>query len=406
VIFIKIRPLSIFQVLNDFKVKKAFYIGSIALVLFEIANVYFIMPMYGSQEIPSITIAYFLYNYRWLFRSVLSLMILIGFFKAFNSNFKYAKYLSILVLALVISVLYATNYQMAADKMFLKPTQLILKNAQSSTIKTDKLIIGVALNGQAKAYPIQYLGYHHQVLDSLDNQPIMVTYCTVCRTGRVFQPIINGKIEQFRLVGMDHFNAMFEDKTTKSWWQQATGTAIIGQLKGQTLPEVFSQQMALKQWLLLYPNSQIMQADSTFKEEYEAMETYDLGKGRGKLTGTDSLSWKRKSWVIGIEINGNSKAYDWNRLVKERIINDFVGDKPILLALAADNKSFVAYERFSQTGAFLIQNDTLILDNQHFTLGGALLDAPTTYKFPLKPIKAYQEFWHSWLNFHPKTEKY
>jgi Protein of unknown function (DUF3179) len=384
--------------------KKLFYSGAIAFILFEIANVYFIMPMYGSQEIPSINVAYFLYNYRWLFRSIFSLMILIGFLSAFNSNYKYAKYLSPLILALVIGIFYATNYQMAADKMFLKPTELILKDAQKNKVKTDKLIIGVALNGQAKAYPIQYLGYHHQVLDSIGNQPIMVTYCTVCRTGRVFQPIINGKIEQFRLVGMDHFNAMFEDKTTHSWWQQATGTAIIGQLKGQQLPEFFSQQMALKQWLLLYPNSQIMQADSTFKEEYADMETYDLGKGRGKLTGTDSLSWKRKSWIIGIELNGNSKAYDWNRLVKERVINDFVGDKPILLAVAADNKSFVAYERFSQTRTFSIQNDTLILDNQRFTLGGELLDAP--YRFPLKPIKAYQEFWHSWLNFHPKTEKY
>ncbi len=388
--------------------KKLFYSGAIALILFEIANVYFIMPMYGSQEIPSITIAYFLYNYRWLFRSVFSVMILIGFLSAFNSNYKYAKYLSSLILALVIGVFYATNYQMAADKMFLKPTELILKDTQKNKVKTDKLIIGVALNGQAKAYPIQYLGYHHQVVDSIDNQPIMVTYCTVCRTGRVYQPIINGKIEQFRLVGMDHFNAMFEDKTTHSWWQQATGTAIIGQLKGQQLPEFYSQQMALKQWLLLYPNSQIMQADSTFKEEYADMETYDLGKGRGKLTGTDSLSWKRKSWIIGIELNGNSKAYDWNRLVKERVINDSIGDKSILIALAADNKSFFAFEKSFKNANFLLQNDTLNFDNQCFTINGQLINSTinSTIKIELKPIKAYQEFWHSWLNFHPKTEKY
>ena len=383
--------------------KKVFYIGAIALILFEIANVYFIMPMYGSQEIPSIDVAYFLHTYRWFFRIAFGLMILSSFFKAFNSNYKYAKYLSSSVLALVLGVFYMTNYQMAADSMFLKPTNLILKNAENNKVKTDKLIIGVSLNGQAKAYPIQYLGYHHQVADSIDNQPIMVTYCTVCRTGRVFRPLVHGKIEQFRLVGMDHFNAMFEDKTTKSWWQQATGTAITGVLKGQQLPEVFSQQMALSQWLLLHPNTQIMQADSTFKEEYEAMDTYDLGKGRGKLTETDSLSWNRKSWVIGIEIGENSKAFDWNRLVKERVINDFVGTQPILLALAADNKSFVAYERFSQTSTFLIQNDTLILDNQHFTLNGQATDDNKTV---LKPIHAYQEFWHSWWNFHPKTLKY
>jgi hypothetical protein len=388
--------------------KKLFYSASIAFILFEIANVYFIMPMYGSQEIPSIDVAYFLYNYRWVFRSVLGLMVVLGSLKAFQSKYKYAKYLSSLVLALVIGVSYATNYQMAADEMFLKPTQLILKDAAQSTVKTDKLIIGITLNGQAKAYPIQYLGYHHQVFDSIDNQPIMVTYCTVCRTGRVFQPIVNSKTEQFRLVGMDHFNAMFEDKTTKSWWQQATGIAITGAMKGQQIPEIFSQQMALKQWLLLHPNTQIMQADSTFKQEYADMETYDLGKGRGKLTGTDSLSWKRKSWIIGIDMGGQSKAYDWNRVVKERIVNDVVNNKPILIALAKDSTSFFAFERPSVSSIFSLQNDTLIVGNQYFTLDGECVqkawDSSQTLR--LKPIKAYQEFWHSWLHFHPKTLKY
>jgi Protein of unknown function (DUF3179) len=382
--------------------KKLFYIGAIASILFEIANVYFIMPMYGSQEITSIDVAYFFYTYRWFFRIVFGTMALIGFMGAFNSNYKYAKYLALLVLASAMGIAYMTNFKMAADSMFLQP-KLKLENAENNKVKTEKLIIGVAQNGQAKAYPIQYLGYHHQIIDTIDNQQIMVTYCTVCRTGRVFKPIINGKIEQFRLVGMDHFNAMFEDEITKSWWQQATGTAIAGTLKGQQLPEVFSQQMTLKQWLLLHPNTLIMQADSTFKDEYADMDTYDLGKNRGKLTTSDSLSWNRKSWIIGIELNGKSKAYDWNRLIKERIVNDFIGTQPILLAIAADNKSFVAYERFSPTSLFSIQNDTLILDNQHYTLNGKLVGDD---KLPLKPIKAYQEFWHSWLNFHPKTEKY
>jgi hypothetical protein len=383
--------------------KKLFYVGAMALILFEIANVYFIMPMYGSQEIPSIDIAYFLYAYRWFFRVTFGLMALIGFVSAFKSTYQYAKYLSSLILVLTLGIMYMTNFQMAADSMFLQP-QLTLRNAENNAVKSNKLIIGVALNGAAKAYPIQFLGYHHQIVDTIDNQQIMVTYCTVCRTGRVFQPIVNGKIEQFRLVGMDHFNAMFEDKTTKSWWQQATGTAITGTLKGQQLPEVFSQQMSLEKWLVLHPNSLIMQPDSIFKEAYADMDSYDLGKGRGQLTGTDSLSWNRKSWVVGIEIGQNSKAYDWNRLIKERVINDFVGDKPIVLAVAADNKSFVAYERFSQIKPFSIQHDTLIIDNQYFTFDGKATDI--TNKFYLKPIKAHQEFWHSWLNFHPKTLKY
>ena len=52
---------------------------------------------------------------------------------------------------------------------------------------------------------------------------------------------------------MDHFNAMLEDNTTKSWWRQVTGEAVAGKLKGQQLPEVYSTQTTLKHWLELHP---------------------------------------------------------------------------------------------------------------------------------------------------------
>lgn len=98
------------------------------------------------------------------------------------------------------------------------------------------LVITVERKGDARAYPIELIGYHHQVLDTIDGEPVMVTYCTVCRTGRAFSPLVNGEPETFRLVGMDHYNAMFKDGTrTKSWWRQATGECIAGPLKGQLL---------------------------------------------------------------------------------------------------------------------------------------------------------------------------
>ncbi|HET7178268.1 MAG TPA: hypothetical protein VFI14_01025 [Chryseosolibacter sp.] len=64
--------------------KKLFYIGITGLALFEILNVYFIMPMPGSQRMDTIDIAYFLYRYRWAFRIAFGLMILAGGISAFD----------------------------------------------------------------------------------------------------------------------------------------------------------------------------------------------------------------------------------------------------------------------------------------------------------------------------------
>lgn len=383
--------------------KKLFYIGVIGLILFEFLNVYFIMPMPGSQRVRSIDFAYFLYTWRWVFRGFFTLLLLIGFLKAFQVS----KWFTLGGLALVFAAIYAFNFEMAADAMFYQPKDLQMKNAKASKVEKDRMVIGIELNGEAKAYPISLIAYHHQVLDTLAGKPIMVTYCSVCRTGRIFEPIVGGKPEKFRLVGMDHFNAMFEDATTKSWWRQANGEAITGKLKGQTLPELLSQQTSVEKWLALHPNSLIMQPDANFKTKYDSTAKYEKGKSKSDLTRTDSLSWKDKSWVVGIKIGKESKAFDWLRLKRERVINQQVGKQAIVLVLAADNKSFFAFERPTNDAKFLIKNDTLSLDNrniepQRFTLNGNSVDKSTS----LKRIKAYQEFWHSWQTFHPATEKY
>jgi hypothetical protein len=90
---------------------------------------------------------------------------------------------------------------------------------------------------------------------------------------------------------MDHFNAMFEDKTTGSWWRQANGKAIAGKLKGQTLPELdIDPNRRLTKWLALYPNS-LSDAVliSSFQEEYDSLSNYESGKRKGKLTKRDSV---------------------------------------------------------------------------------------------------------------------
>lgn len=377
--------------------KKLYYIAIIGLLIFEFLNVYFIMPMPGSQRMRSIEIAYFLYTWRWAFRGVLGLIALASFTPAFQAS----KLFSIGTLVVVVSGIYAFNFQMAADSMFYQPKHLQMLDAKQNKITKDRIVVGVVIDGKAKAYPISLIGYHHQVLDTLGGKQIMVTYCTVCRTGRVYEPIVNGKIEHFRLVGMDHFNAMFEDERTKSWWRQANGEAIIGQLKGQTLPELFSLQVSLEKWLQLYPNTLIMQPDVDSKEKYDSTAKYENGKSKSDLTRTDSLSWKDKSWVVGIEIGKDSKAFDWLRLKKERVINEQVGAKAIALVLSADNKSFFAFERPTKDSKFQLQNDTIVVDNQKFMIDGRAVDT----KVSLQRVKAYQEFWHSWQTFHPMTQR-
>ena len=376
-----------------------FYLGIIGIILYEIAKVYFIMPMPGSQQMNSIDVAYFLHTWRWAFRIVFWLMIIAGCTTALMGK---RKWITVVLLIVAGAVTYGTNYEMAADTMFYQPSQVILYKASQNKVQDDRLVIGVEANGEAKAYPIQFIGYHHQVRDVLGGKPVIVTYCTVCRTGRVFEPIVEGKPDEFRLVGMDHFNAMFEDKNTGSWWRQANGEAIAGPLKGQMLPELPTTQTTVSQWFKLHPDSQIMQPDPTYQAKYDSMSRYESGKGRSVLTKTDTTAWKEKSWVVGVQAGKDAKAYDWHKLIKQRVINDRIGSTPVAVVVAADNKSFFAFQK--EVGQeFTIRNDTLYAQNTAYNLLGKPIKGAVT---DLKRMNAYQEFWHSWRTFHPETLQY
>ena len=94
--------------------KTVFWLGLLGLIFFEIANVYFIMPMPGSQQMNSIDLAYFLYRWRWLFRGLFLAMIIIGLFR---SQWK-RKWLLMLPAIILLIVVYMANFKMAADHMF------------------------------------------------------------------------------------------------------------------------------------------------------------------------------------------------------------------------------------------------------------------------------------------------
>jgi hypothetical protein len=373
--------------------KKLFYFGLIGLLLFEISNVYFIMPMPGSQQFNSLPLAYFLYSFRWLFRVAFAFALALGLLRSEWKN----KLIVAGVLTLLAAILYVINFVMAADGMFKQPKTITLLDVKANKVDKNRLVIGVVQGDKARAYPIQFLGYHHFVYDDIDGKDILVTYCTVCRTGRVYSPTVNGTKAQFRLVGMDHFNAMLEDASTKSWWQQATGEAVTGPLKGKQLPEIHSTQTSLAAWEKMYPHTLIMQPNPEFKDNYDTSLKYESGKSRKELTGSNPKSGADKSWVVGLKSQGKSKYIDWNELKRKRIVQVQLNQSNVFVVLLSDNKSFFAYENPFSAVPKLI-NNTLVIDADKtytYQLNGLGIDGAQN----LKPVKAYQEFLHSWKHF-------
>lgn len=379
--------------------KRLFLLAVLGLVVFEFAKVYFVMPLPYSQRVRSIDVAFALHTWRWPVRALLGATLLFAFLPSWRVQ-GWRRWITPLGLLIVGATAYVTNVVMAADHVFRLPSRVTIAAPGVNAVAQNRLVVGIEVNGVARAYPIEFVGYHHQVRDTVGGENVLVTFCTVCRTGRVFSPVMNGREEQFRLVGMDHFNAMLEDRSSGSWWRQATGEAIAGARKGETLREIPSRQVTLAQWLELHPNSGIMQADSTMRERYPKNFDYETGMSRSALTGTDTVSWSEKAWVIGLTVNGQSKAYDWNRLRRERVINDVLGGTPVVVLIALDNASYFAFERPDSATRFTLRGDSLIAPTGAYGLSGRGAAGL------LAPLQASQEFWHSWRTFQPGTGRY
>ena len=373
-----------------------FLVGVLLVVFPEILRVYYIMPFPGSQEdvatdLRQVTIAYWLHNHMWWVR-LIGLALLIGPFVHYLRNGNWWKRLAVsLPAALCALVFYAFNFKFMADKMFYPPKVKTLSAPLVNDSTMNQLAIVVEQNGDARAYPIELIGYHHQVLDTIGGEAVLVTYCTVCRTGRAWKPVVNGEPESFRLVGMDHFNAMFEDSRTGSWWRQVSGECILGPLKGQQLEEVPSQQLTLREFAGLHPKGLVFQPDPNFKEEYAGLDGFDDGTIESSLEYRDSSSWQMKSWVVGVVHRGHARAYDWNDLLRTRALLDTLGGDTIMITA-------------SKSG-FEVNKGSGQLTHMDYPFH---LDGIDTMRFEVQLMKipAYQEFWHSWRTFHPNTTRY
>ncbi|MCH8808974.1 MAG: DUF3179 domain-containing protein [Proteobacteria bacterium] len=97
-------------------------------------------------------------------------------------------------------------------------------------------VIGLVVNGDARAYPLGILIWHEIVNDTVGGIPVTVTYCPLCNSAVVFDRRVAGKATEFGTTGkLRNSDLVMYDRDTESWWQQFLGEAIVGERTGTRL---------------------------------------------------------------------------------------------------------------------------------------------------------------------------
>ena len=231
----------------------------------------------------------------------------------------------------------------------------------------------------------------------------------------MWETTVDGRVLHFHLAGINNQNFVMRDEETGSWWQQVSGKAIQGPLKGRQLKEVFHDEISFAIWKHEKPQGRVLKPDERIaaanKYEPADWETY-VGRMR-VVEGTDvDKRLAPRTLVMGIRVGGKSIAYPLSALQKQSPIMDTAGSVPIMLVLGEDKRSVRAFERlvdgrrlefFQKTEASLQLVDRETGSTWNFE--GKAIAGPLAGR-ELKKVSVLEDYWFDWRIYHPETSIY
>ncbi len=121
-------------------------------------------------------------------------------------------------------------------------------------------VITVAMEGaRARAYPIRYLMWHEIVNDSIGGVPVAVTFCPLCNSGMTFDRRVQGRTLSFGVSGkLRNSDMIMYDRETQSWWQQAVGRGIVGEMTGVALTHMPTWMESWAEFKAAHPDGLVM----------------------------------------------------------------------------------------------------------------------------------------------------
>ena len=134
-----------------------------------------------------------------------------------------------------------------------------IAQSQERGLSATEPVIGLEINGDARAYPLRILTWHEIVNDVVGGVPVAVTYCPLCNAAIVFDRRLDGRTLEFGTSGkLRNSDLVMYDRQTQSWWQQFTGGAIVGALTGKTLSSLPARLEAFDRFRKRHPKGRVL----------------------------------------------------------------------------------------------------------------------------------------------------
>ena len=305
--------------------------------------------------------------------------------------------------------------------------------AAAASLDPGERVIGVVINGEARAYPLPIMSNHEIVNDVVGGQPVAVTWCPLCYTALAFSRQVEGQAEPltFGVSGKLLYNTLVMfDRETDSLWSQLYGGALDGPLVGQSLAVYPSLHTEWAVWQAQHPDTLVLSKRRTCQQfgcgtyadnprgsyDVDPYAAYYNQPDEGVINSQiprDEFRPSAKKRVLGVRVSDQARAYPFQTLTDQPVINDLVNAQPVLVWFDPDSQTGAAYLRRVDERILTFSADPdqpgLLLDDQtgsHWKAATGQAIAGPLHGETLAGLISTPAFEFGWYDYFPNSDTY
>lgn len=283
--------------------------------------------------------------------------------------------------------------------------------SESQFVPDTTFVIGLDINGEKRAYPLFIMVWHEIVNDSVGGVPVAITYCPLCFTNQVFERVIDGKEVEFGTSGkLYNSNLVMYDRLTDSYWSQALGVAITGELTGYELKRIPFDVISWADWKTLHPDTLVLTTETGHIRSYGVDPYGDYYTDPRILFPVEHEDDRMhpKELILGFHESDVYKAYKQDDVESAIVINDIFNNKPMMLVslFSGDSRAFDRTVNDKVLTFDFVDNVIIDLESKSKWNYDGVATSGSMEGIQLVRLPFNPGFWFQWVAFHPDTEVY
>lgn len=283
----------------------------------------------------------------------------------------------------------------------------MIRAREARYLADGDIVFGVALDGDARAYPKRILAWHEMVKDTIAGRALNGVYCTLCGAMILYDVTVNGMHHELGTSGfLYRSNKLMYDHATKSLWSTFGGAPVVGPLvgKGIELKALYVVTTTWKEWKQRHPNTLVLSLDTGHQRDYSEGAAYREYFATDRLMfGVPKLDPRlpNKAEVLALRLEESALAISADFLRARRVYHDRLGRQEFVVLTDASGAN-----RVYESGGVRFESwDGGNLARDH--AGGSWKVEESALSGPgrhtLKRLPAHRAFWFGWYAAYPDT---